>query len=206
MGFCEAKEHVLRDFLFCVEKETIPPLGQYLPDYVKQGGSVSSEDYGLLPITATALGWVATSSECLTDGMIELRCKYEELVPDEFGGHTERGWRELGVIGFDVLEGVVLDVLAIEKTTRRVDWAEPRLECIDWERVLIHAVVDFGRYCKAKQVRLQPADQCPPSAEIEADPTRLDAFRAELKARHDDNARASGFDYDKALNRFVFDL
>ena len=206
MDSCTEKERVLRDFLFCVEKEKIPSLGQYFGHYVKQGTSVSPDDYCLLPITATGLGCVTTSSDCLTDCMIELRARYQEYVPDEFGGHTERGWREVGVIGFDVLEGMVLDILAIEKTTWLVDWADPRLECIDWERLLIHAVVDFGRYCKAKQVRLQPAHQCSPSAETKADPARLNEFRARLKERHDDNARAFGFAYEKALDRFVFDL
>ena len=206
MDFSELKEHVLRDFLFCVEKERIPPLGQYLPDYVKHGGSISAADYCLLPITATALGCVTSSSACVTDCMIELQANYEEYVPDEFGGHTERGWRELGVIGFDVLEGIVLDILEIEETTWLVDWAEPRLRSIKWERILIHAVVDFGKYCKAKQIRLQPAHQCPPSAEVKADPARLEEFRAGLKQRHDDNARALGFDYDEALDRFVLDL
>ena len=206
MNFSEAKQHLLHTFPLCVEKETIPPLAQYFPNYVRNGGSISPDDYCLLPITATALGWLTTSSDCLTDCMIELQSNYKEHVADEFGGHLERGWRELGVIGFNVLEGIVLDILAIEKTTRHCDWADSKLNSIHWERVLIHAVVDFGRYCKAKQVRLQPAHQCPPSAENKSSPARLDEFQTGLKQRHDDNARAFGFDYDKALDRFVFDL
>ena len=206
MNFSEAKQQLLHDFLFCVEKEKVPPLSQYFPDYVKHGAGISPDDYCLLPITATVLGPLTTSSDCLTDCMIELQSNYEEYIADALGGRTERGWRELGVIGFNVLEGIVLDILAIEKTTRHLDWADPKLDSINWERILIHAVVDCGRYCKAKQVRLQPAHQCPPSAEIKSDPARLDEFQTGLRQRHDDNARAFGFDYDKALDRFVFDL
>jgi len=206
LSFSETRQQLLRDFLFCVEEEKIPPLGEYFADYVRSGGSVSPDEYRLFPITASALGWLATSSDCLTDCMIELQSKYEEQIADTMGGHTERGWREFGVAGFNILEGPTLDILAIEETTRRRDWAEPKLESIDWERVLLRAVVDFGRCAKARQVRLLPADLCPPSDEIKSDPAKLDAFRAGLKRRHDDNAKAFGFEYDKALERFVFDL
>ena len=206
MHFSQTKQHILHDFLFCVEKEKLPPLAQYFGDYVKHAGSVSPDEYCLLPITATALGCLTTSSDCMTDCMIELQANYEEYIRDDFGGHTERGWRELGVIGFNVLEGIVLDIREIERTTWLLDWAEPKLGAIDWERILIRAVVDFGRYCEARQVRLQPAHQCPPSAEIKSSPARLQQFQAAAKQRHDDNARAFGFDYDKALDRFVFDL
>ena len=58
--------------------------------------------YLLLPITATALGYLMTSSDCMTDCMLELRSKYREHTEDEWGGHMEEGWREVGVIGFDV--------------------------------------------------------------------------------------------------------
>ena len=206
MTFSQVKQQILRDFLFCVQKETIPPLSQYFRDYVRSPGSISPDDYCLLPITAGVLGWLTTSSACFTDCMIELQSDYEEQVVDEWGGHTEAGWREVGVIGFNISEEIVLDIVAIEKTTRCLDWADPKLECINWERILIHTVVDFGRYCKAKQVRLQPANQCPPSSEIKANPTRLDEFQKGLKRRHDDNARAFGFDYEKELERFVLDL
>jgi hypothetical protein len=138
--------------------------------------------------------------------MLELQSQYEERIAGEWGDYTEKGWREVGVIGFNVLPGIVLDIEAIEKTTQHLDWADPKLDSLDWEQILIHAVVDFGRYCKAKQVRLQPGQQCPASAEIRADPARFDEFQTAVKRRHDDNARAFGFDYDKALHRFVFDL
>ena len=206
MEFAEVKRHVLRDFLLCVEKETIPPLSQYFPEYVRNGGSISADDYRLLPVTAGALGSLITFAECLTDCIIALRSNYKEHVADELGGHVAKGWRELGVVGFNVLEGIVLDIVVIEKTTRHLDWADRKLEYMRWEGMLIHAVVDFGRYCEAKQVRLQPADQCPPSAEIKSNRARLDEFRTGLRERHDDNARAFGFDYDEALDRFVFDL
>lgn len=206
MTFSEVKQQILRDFLFCVQNNKVPPLRQYFPDYVTSPGGISPDHYCLLPITGGVLGCLTTSSDCLTDCMIELQGDYKEYIVDEWGGHTERGWREVGVIGFNVLEGIVLDILAIEKTTRCLDWAGPKLDCINWERILMHAVVDFGRYCKAKQVRLQPAHQCPPSAEIKSNPARLDEFQKGLRRRHDDNARAFGFDYEKALDRFVFDL
>jgi hypothetical protein len=206
LGFSEAKQHVLRDFLFCVQNESIPALRQYFPDFVRNGGSLSPDDYRLFPITATALGCLTTSSDCLTDGMLELQARYEQRIPGEWGDYTERGWREVGVIGFNVLPGIVLDIVAIEKTTRPPDWADPKLEGLAWEQILIRAVVDFAQVCKAKQIRLQPGQQCPPSTEIRADPARLAAFQAAAKRRHDDNARASGFDHDEALHRFVFDL
>lgn len=206
MDFPEVKQHLLREFLSCVEKETIPPLSEYLPDYTKPGSSISPDEYRLLPITVSLLRWLTTSSDCMTDCMIELQSNYQEYITDALGGHTERGWRELGVIGFNVLEGVVLDIVAIEETTRRRDWADPKLDSIRWEGILIHAVVDFGRSSKAKQVRLQPAHQCPLSDKIKANAARLDEFQAGLRQRHDDNARAFGFDYDNALERFVLDL
>ena len=206
MSFSEAKQHVLRDFLFCVQNKSIPSLSQYFPDCVRNSGSISPDDYRLLPITATVLGCVTTSSDCLTDGMLELQSQYEERIAGEWGDYTEKGWREVGVIGFNVLPGIVLDIEAIEKTTQHLDWADPKLDSLEWERILIHAIVDFGRYCKAKQVRLQPGRQCPASAEIGAKRARFDECQTAVKQRHDDNARASGFDYDKALHRFVFDL
>ncbi len=206
MNFPEVKQRLLREFLSCVEKEMIPPLSRYFPDYVKPGSGISADDYRLLPITTSLLRWLNTSSDCLTDCMIELQSNYQEYITDALGGHTERGWRELGVIGFNLLDGIVLDILAIEETTRRRDWADPKLDSIYWQGILLHAVVDFGDYAQAKQVRLQPAHQCPASDEINSDPARLDAFQTGLKHRHDDNARAFGFDYDKALDRFVLNL
>ena len=205
MSFSEARQQLLRDFLFCVQEERTPPLGQYMADYVRSG-DVAADDYRLFPITASALGWLTTSSDCLTDCMIELQSKYEEQIADTMGGHTERGWRELGVVGFNVLEGPALDILAIEETTRRRDWAEPKLASIDWERVLLRALVDFGRYVKVKQISLLPADLCLPPDEIRSDPARLDAFQAALKRRHDYSASAFGFEYDESLCRFVLNL
>jgi hypothetical protein len=66
--------------------------------------------------------------------------------------------------------------------------------------------VDFGTYAKARQVMLLPADSCLPSDEIKSDPAKLDAFQAGLRRRHDDNAKALGFEYDETLGRFVLDL
>ena len=53
MSVSEATQHVLRDFLFCVQNESIPALRQYFPDFVRNGGSLSPDDYRLFPITAT---------------------------------------------------------------------------------------------------------------------------------------------------------
>jgi hypothetical protein len=206
MTFPETKERILHDFLFCVEKGTIPTLGGYLPSYLKRGATVSPDDYRLFPITATALGCLTTSSDCLTDCMMELQAKYEDYIPDEFGGRTLKGWREIGVVGFDVLQGMVLDILEIERTTWLPDWAEGRLGSIDWGRLLVHAVVDFGRYCGARQVRLQPAREWGPSAEGRPGSSGMRQLVVASIERDDDNARALKFGYDKALDRFVFDL
>ena len=206
MSFSKAKEHLLSDFLFCVEKENIPSLGQYFSDCATNGGGTSPDDYYLLPITPTALGCLTTSSDCLTDGMIELRSNYKEYVTDELGGHTEKGWRELCVIGFNVLEGITLDIQALDRSPVHLEWVDSKLHSLDWGRVLISAVVDFGKYYKAKQVRLRPAHRCPPPEEIKSDPAKLDEFLIGLGQRHDDSARAFGFDYDKALDCFTLDL
>jgi hypothetical protein len=116
----------------------------------------------------------------LTDCLIDLQCKFQQFVPDDWGGHLEKGSRDVGVIGFDILDGVVLDIQEISKTTSYVEWAEPKLNALDWERLLIHAVVDFGRSCQAKQVRLQP--------------------------QYEVSAKASGFVYDQVTDCFVLDL
>lgn len=180
MSFAEVRQTLLRDFVLCVERQSVPPLNTYLPGYVQSGCTVAPDDYRLLPITSPVVRFANSSSDCLTDCMLDLQSKYQQFVPDDWGGHLEKGSRDIGVIGFNILEGVVLDILEINPTTSYVAWAEPKLNALDWRRLLIHAVVDFGRYCKAKQIRLQP--------------------------HHDGSAKASGFVYDQALNRFVLDL
>jgi hypothetical protein len=206
MGFAEVRRTLLRDFVLSVEQGKVPPLSGYLPDYVKSGFSVVPEDFRLLPLTPPALRFVNSSSHCVTDCLLDLQSKYQQFVPDDWGGHQEKGSRDLAVIGFNIREGLVLDILEIDKTTSFVDWAEPKLNSLDWERLLIHAVVDFGRYCQAQAVRLQPAHCYPAGTDVAADPTKLAEVQAELKQRYDGSARASGFVYDQGADCFVLDL
>ena len=206
MSFTEVRQALVRDFVFCVDHEKLPPLGSYLSDYVKSGCTVVPDDYRLLPLTAPTLRLVSTSSDCLTDCLLELQSKYQQFVPDDWGGHMEKGRRDLGVIGFNILEGFVLDILEINPTAVHLDWARPKLDALDWERLLIHAVVDFGRSCQARQIRLQPAHRYPVGIQEAADPARLAEIRDGLKQRYDGSAQASGFDFDQSLDRFVFNL
>jgi hypothetical protein len=206
MDFAELRQTLLRDFAFCVEKEKVPPLSECLPDYVKGGCEVAPDDYRLLPLTAPSLRFVNTSSHCLTDCMIDLQCKYRQFIPDDWGGHIEKGQRDLGVIGFNILEGVVLEILEINETGSFVDWAKPKLDSLHWERLLIQTVVDFGRSCEAKQIRLQPAHRYPVGAQVAADPARSAEVREVLKQRYDESAKACGFDYDPELDFFVLNL
>ena len=206
MSYADIRQSLVRDFASCVDEKRVPPLGEYFPDYIKSGCEVSLDDYRLVPLTATTLRFLVTSSNCLTDCMLELQSKYAQFVPDDWGGHMDKGRRDLGVIGFNILEGVVLDIQEINPTTAYLEWAEPKLNALQWERMLIHAVVDFGRSCGAKQVWLQPAHGCPVEVETAADPVRLAEVREALKQRYDDNATAAGFEYDESVDRFVLEL
>ena len=180
MSFAEDRQTLLREFVLCVENQSVPPLSAYLPDYVKSGCTVAPDDFRLLPLTPPAVRFANTSSDCSTDCMLDLQSKYQQVVPDAWGGHLERGNRDIGVIGFNILEGVVLDILEINQTSSYIAWAEPKLNSLDWQRLLIHAVVDFGRSCQVKQVRLRP--------------------------EYDRSAQASGFVFDQRLDCFVLDL
>lgn len=206
MSFVDVRQSLVRDFISCVEDKKVPPLGGYFPDYVKTGCDVPLDDYRLVPLTSTSLRFLSTSSNCLTDCMLELQSKYQQFVPDDWGGHMEKGRRDLGVIGFNILEGVVLDIQEINPTAAYLDWAEPKLNALEWERLLIRAVVDFGRSCGAEQIRLQPAESYPAGADVAADPARLAQVRDALKQRYDANAKASGFEYDESVDRFVLEL
>ena len=206
MSYADIRQSLVRDFASCVDDKRVPPLGGYFPEYVKTGCEVPLDDYRLVPLTATTLRFLVTCSNCLTDCMLELQSKYQQFVPDDWGGHMEKGRRDLGVIGFNILEGVVLDIQEINPTAAHLEWAEPKLNALEWERLLIRAVVDFGRVCGAKQIRLQPAHSYPAGAEVAADPVRLADVREVLKKRYDDNANASGFAYDEGVDRFVLDL
>jgi len=206
MSYADIRQSLVRDFASCVDDKRVPPLGEYFPDYVKSGCEVLLDDYRLVPLTATTLRFLVTSSNCLTDCMLELQSKYAQFVPDDWGGHMEKGRRDLGVIGFNILEGVVLDIQEINPTAAHLEWAEPKLNVLEWERLLIHAVVDFGRSCGAKQIRLLPAHRYPAGVEVAADPARLAEVRVGLEKRYDDNAQASGFAYDESVDRFVLEL
>jgi hypothetical protein len=159
MNSAEARQTVLREFVACFNHTKASPVGAYLPDYVKSGCQVAAEDLRLVALTATALRFRNASPSCLTDCILELQAKYAQFVPDDWGGHMEKGYRELGAIGFNVLEGAVLDIREINPTTIFLEWAEPKLNSLEWERLLLRAVVDFGRSCQAKQIRLQPEDR-----------------------------------------------
>jgi len=206
MTFAEVKQSLVRDFVTCVEAEKVPPLAGYFSDYVKSGCTVPLDDYRLVPLTPPGLRYLVTSSNCVTDCLFELQSKYAQFVPDDWGGHMEKGRRDVGVIGFNVLEGPVLDIQEINPTAAHLEWAQPKLDALQWERLLIHAVIDFGRSCGAKQVWLLPAQNGPLEADVAADPSRLAEARRELKQRYDDNAAAAGFAYDPSVDRFVLNL
>ena len=206
MSFTEVRRALVRDFVLCFDHEKLPPLSSYLPDYVKSGCPVVADDYRLLPLTAPALRFANTSSNCLTDCMFDLQSKYQQFIPDGWGGHFERGSRDIGVIGFNILEGVVLDIGEINQTTSYVEWAQPKLNSLFWERLLIRAVVDFGRYCQAQQIRLPSAHRCPAEAAGVADPAKSEEFQQELRQRYDGSAEALGFAFDQSLDCFVLAL
>lgn len=206
MSFAEVRETLLRDFVLSVERQQVPPLSGYLPDYVKPGGAIELDDYRLVPLTATALRFLLPSSLCLTDGMLELQSKYAQFVPDDWGGHFEKGSRGLGVIGFNIRDGIVLEIVEINPATSYAAWAASKLESLEWERLLIRAVTEVGRCWQAQQIRVQPAHRHPVSAELAADPARAAAFQEELKRTYDASAQACGFRWDQALDCFVLDL
>jgi hypothetical protein len=197
MGFAEVKQALLRDFARCVQEAIVPPLSGYLQDYLQPGCTVAPDDFRLLPLVPSARRFANTTSDCPTDCLLDLQSKYQQFIPDDWGGRLEKGSREIGTLGFNILEGVVLDIQEIEKTTSHVAWAEPILSCLRWERLLIRAVVDFGRYCQAKQVRLPPASCCPAGS---VEPPAV------LQQRYDASAEACGFRYDGQRGWYVLDL
>jgi hypothetical protein len=156
MNSVETRHAMLRDFALCVDNASLPPLRGYLTDYVKSGCAVEPEDFRLLPLTPSIIRFANTASDCLTDCLLDLQAKYRQFVPDDWGGHFVKGSRDLGVIGFNILEGVVLDIREINPTSSYEEWAAPMLDALDWQGLLVHAVVDFGRCCQARQIRLQP--------------------------------------------------
>ncbi len=206
MSFADVRQSLVRDFVTCVETQQVPPLAGYFSEHVKSGCEVSLDDYRLVALIPSGLRYLVTSSNCVTDCMFELQSKYAQFVPDDWGGHMEKGRRDVGVVGFNILEGIVLDIQELNPTGAHLDWAQPKLNALQWERLLIHAVVDFGRSCGAKQIWLQPAHGCPVEPDVAADPVRLATARDELKQRYDDHATAAGFAYDPSVDRFVLNL
>jgi len=205
MSFAGVWQTLVRDFVLSVTEEKVPPLGGYFADYVKPDCEVAPDDYRLVALTPSTLRLVVTSSNCLTDCMFELQSKFQQFVPDDWGGHMEKGRRDLGVIGFNILEGPVLDIVEINKTDGYLDWAEPKLNALRWELLLIRAVVDFGRSCQAKQIRLQPAHAGLRETEAADVAPSQPGAQGESKQRYDAGANALGFAYDKNLDCFVCD-
>lgn len=206
MALAEARRTLIRDFALGVGDAKVPSLEGYFADCVRAGCEAAADDYRLVPLTPIALRFLMTSSDCLTDGMIELQSRYEQFIPSDWGGHKDKGWRDIGVVGFNVEDGPVLDVLEINPTAGYLDWAEPKLNLLHWERLLVQAVVELGRCCGATQIRLQPAHAYPLGRDAADDPERLAQFEEELKQRYDGTANALGFKYDEGLDRFVLEL
>ena len=178
MNFREAKQHVLR-----AGRED-PPAQSVFSTSRKRRWSCVSRRLSSAPDNRHGTGIpydvLGLHDRLHARAAIQVQGAYGRRVGRSYGRGLARGWRNRFRCA---LEGIVLDILAIEETPWRRAWVGPKLNCIDWEGILIHAVVDFGNVCKAKQVRLQPADLCPPSLEIESDPARLDEFRREHKTQ-----------------------
>jgi len=157
MTLTELRRDLIRDFMSCVDEGRVPPLSDYLQDYVKPGCAAESADYRSVPLAAPVLRFIQTASGCLTDCMFELQAKYERFIPDGWGGRVERGWCDIGAIGFNIREGITLDIQEINQTVCHEQWAAPRLACLDWQQMLVHSVVDFARSCQASQVTCHTA-------------------------------------------------
>jgi hypothetical protein len=177
MHVAEAGRTLAREFIRLASEADVPPLAETFAEFVKTGHEAAPDDYRLVPLTPPCLRLLMTSSDCLTDCMFELQSRYQQFIPSDWGGHMEKGWRDLAVVGFNIEPGPVLDILELEPTTGFPEWAQPKLDALDWQRLLIRAVVDFGRACHAQQVYAS-----------------------------DENARALGFDYDHDSRRWTMAL
>ncbi|MCL4203227.1 MAG: hypothetical protein KJ000_12055 [Pirellulaceae bacterium] len=206
MVLAEARRSLIRNFALGVGDAQIPPLEGYFADCVRPGCEAAADDYRLVPLAPIALRFLMTSSDCLTDGMIELQSRYQQFIPSDWGGHMDKGWRDIGVVGFNVEDGPVLDILEINPTAGYLDWAEPKLSLLHWERLLVRAVVELGRGCGATQIRLQPAHAYPLGQDAADAPEQLAQFEQALKQRYDATAKALGFQYDSDLDRFILGL
>lgn len=154
MAVADVQPELLNDFAWCVDREQVSSLGDYLPDFVRGDQEVDPADYRLMPITAATMQYAQSGCHCVTDCMFELQAKYEHFIPDDWGGRMDRGWRDAAVIGFNANAGVSLDIEELAETACHYDWAEPRLACLDWARLLVHAVLDFAKTCGARRVTL----------------------------------------------------
>jgi len=207
MQFTELRQSFWRELATSVDRQRVPALGTYLPNYVKDGSEVNSEDYRLVPITAASRRFFNTCSDCLTNCMIQLQCKSEQFVPDAWGGRIVRGWRELGVIGFEICPDDALEIREINETACHVQWAKSKSDPLFWERLLIHAVLEFARASGLKSVRLYPAHRSwPPSVLSPSSPESSPEFQQQMKHRYDGSAQALGFRYDEAADTFVLEL
>ncbi len=199
MELAEARQSLVRDFVLVANQSNVPPLSDYFAEYVKPGGEVAADDFRLVPLTPPCLRFLMTTSDCLTDCMFELQSRYQQFIPSDWGGHMEKGWRDLAVIGFNIEQGPVLEIEEIQPTTGYPEWAEPKWCALDWPQLLIRAVIEFGRACGAQEVRMIPASRYP----LGRDQQDSEAMQAERKQRYDDSARALGFDYDPQGDQFT---
>ncbi len=203
MGFADVRQTLIRDFVRSAPAGHVPPLETYFQDFVRTGEEAAPSDYRLVPLTPPGLRLLYTSSNCLTDCMLELQSRYRQFVPSDWGGYVQKGWRDLGVIGFNILEGPELEIVEINTAEGFPDWAQPKLQALAWEQLLIRAVLDFAQSCHARQVRLQPAKNYPWGSEAPRDPERLAEVEATLEQRYDGSATAMGFVWKETLDRFV---
>ena len=207
MSCTEIRQSMANDFATCVQQERIPAVGSYLEEYVKPDCTVEPGDYRLVPITTTARRFFNGSSDCVADCMLELQCKYQQFILDDWGGRMDRGWRDLGVIGFNLLPDGRLEIVEINETKCHPEWAESVRSSLDWERLLIHAVIEFGRLCRAGQIVLQPAHRCyPVQTPAASSPERSADFQERARQRYDESAKACGFAYNPEEDCFVYAL
>lgn len=156
MSLATVRQTPIAQFLACLDQSAIPPLKDYLPQFVRDGCEAEAEAYRFVPLAASTLRFIETGSPCLTDCTLELHSKYELFIPDDWGGRMDRGWRDVAAIGFNVesVDDVAFELVIreINQTTCHKEWAEPRLDVLDWQGLLIQAVVDFGRFCGAVRI------------------------------------------------------
>ncbi len=204
MNFADLRQTLTRDFMRSAAAGRVPPLETYFHDFVRSDAPLTPGDFRLRPLTPPCLRMLYTSSNCLTDCMLELQARYRQVVPSAWGGHLQKGWRDLGVIGFNFLDGPELEIVEINPADGFHDWAQPMLQGLAWEQLLIHAVLDFCQAWQARRVLLQPAKNYPLGSDAPREPTRLTEVKEGLAQRYDGSARAMGFGWDETRDRFVW--